>query len=100
MGSMPRNTQTKFQDNLTSTMDGFRTLKKVINLFTTIDPRCSLLREMISQMPQLDPIFESLDVLLSLETNPEGGIWTAVTSFINFFTIIRHCPSPRKGQEI
>eukprot|EP00026_Physarum_polycephalum_P001309 Phypoly_transcript_01310.p1 GENE.Phypoly_transcript_01310~~Phypoly_transcript_01310.p1 ORF type:complete len:1159 (+),score=151.61 Phypoly_transcript_01310:505-3477(+) len=71
---MPKNQQKKFQENLTSTINGFRKLKEMFGVFSTIDPKSKLLCDMSRRMPNLDDLFQSLEILLSLEANEAGNI--------------------------
>lgn len=71
---MPKVQQKKFQENLLTTLNGFRKMKEMFGLFSTTEPKCKLLHEIISSIPPFDPLFESLEVLVALEANDAGSI--------------------------
>ena len=71
---MPKNVQKKFQENVVTTMNGFQKLKEMYGLFATIDAKSRLLRDMSGRMPDLEDLFRSLEILISLEANGAGSI--------------------------
>lgn len=71
---MPKAQQKKFQEGLVVTLNGFRKVKEMFGIFSTMEAKSKLLCEISSSMPDFDALFQSLETLVALETNDAGSI--------------------------